>query len=333
MPLFCATLLLAFAVYLLGSLWFALGDTEAGWVREEGLQTFGLNKQVARSLEWALAKLPPSSLKITVELKTPGERWLGIFATCVSLVCGSVFISFVTNAMASLTRSTLHLRQILQAVQKYCSLYGIPHSYSRQIKRYTQRDHQRLELGRHIQLLHELPGGMLAELFQYARSQTLQQHPFFREVGKCNYLMEVDLCSLAVSEIYHLPGDTIFDVNHKTQGMYLMAHGLALYSCSSLELMPRIGTRNSRGDGSQMRTMAILNSILPMLKGNFKSNYLTILCDIIFHPETRAKRFIIDLWWLSPPLNHSEAKLKTAPRQHGLVASTASRLYGCDLER
>ena len=110
MPLFCATLLLAFAVYLLGSLWFALGDTEAGWVREEGLQTFGLNKQVARSLEWALAKLPPSSLKITVELKTPGERWLGIFATCVSLVCGSVFISFVTNAMASLTRSTLHLR-------------------------------------------------------------------------------------------------------------------------------------------------------------------------------------------------------------------------------
>jgi len=188
------------------------------------------------------------------------------------VVCGSVFISFVTNTMASVTRKTLHVRQILQAVQKYCSLNGIPPSYSRQVKSYIERQQQRVEVRRHVQLLHELPNGMLTELFQYARSQTLQQHPFFKEVGDCNYLMEVDLCSLAVSEIYHLRSDTIFDMKYKTQGMYIMAHGRAVYSSSSLQLMPKTGTRNSEPDGSQSRMLSILSSVLPMLKGNAEKN-------------------------------------------------------------
>lgn len=71
-PLLSATLVLVLAVHVLGSLWFAVGDTEKGWVRAEGLHTAGLGRQISRSLEWALSKLPPSSLRITVELQTPG---------------------------------------------------------------------------------------------------------------------------------------------------------------------------------------------------------------------------------------------------------------------
>ena len=66
-----------------------------------------------------------------------------------------------------------------------------------------------------MQLLRELPEGMLRELFQEARSQILHNHAFFREVAK-NYSMDVDLCSEAVSEIYLLASDVVFDVTKKT---------------------------------------------------------------------------------------------------------------------
>lgn len=41
--------------------------------------------------------------------------------------------------------------------------------------------------------------------------------------------MEVDLCSQAVSELYVLASDVIFETNMKTQGMYLNADGISIY--------------------------------------------------------------------------------------------------------
>eukprot|EP00913_Durusdinium_trenchii_P011577 g10871.t1 len=97
-PVFFMGLLMGVAVHVLGSLWFAAGDTPSGWVLEEATLV------VHRSLEWALSKLPPSSLRLTVELNTPLERWLGVCATCLALVSGSVFVSFITNTMANVAR-------------------------------------------------------------------------------------------------------------------------------------------------------------------------------------------------------------------------------------
>eukprot|EP00435_Cladocopium_sp_Y103_P064768 s485_g26.t1 len=216
-PLLCATLVLMLAVHVLGSLWFAVGDTERGWVRAENLHTAVLGRQVSRSLEWALSKLPSSSLRITVELETAAERWLGIMGTGISIVSGSIFVSFVTNTMANVMRSTMRTTQVLRSAQKYCSLHGIPYSYSIQIKRYIERERRRFELDSHMQLLQELPHGMVRELFQEVRSQTLHYHAFFRDVGLNNYFMEVDLCSEAVSEIYLLAGDVVFDVKKRAR--------------------------------------------------------------------------------------------------------------------
>ena len=141
-PVFFMGLLLAISVHVLGSLWFAAGDTPNGWVIAEGLHESPLTRQYTRSLqhllpchfhmfshgeshvrldvkkdkgrsrelsidqlaisqinikptngstvgpsgrslEWALSKLPPSSLRLTVELSTPLERWLGILIASV----------------------------------------------------------------------------------------------------------------------------------------------------------------------------------------------------------------------------------------------------------
>lgn len=255
-PLLGATLVLMLAAHVLGSIWFAVGDTEKGWVRAENLHTAVLGRQVSRSLEWALSKLPSSSLRISVELETAAERWLGIMGTGISIVSGSIFVSFVTNTVANVTRSTIRNTQVLRSAQKYCRLHGIPYSYSIQIKRYIERERRRFEFGSHMQLLRELPDGMVRELFQEARSQTLHYHAFFKDVGLKNYSMEVDLCSEAVSEIYLLAGDVAFDAKKKGQGMYIMSDGLGIYQSS---LMPACMPR--RETDASVKPM--INHILP----------------------------------------------------------------------
>ncbi|CAK9002366.1 unnamed protein product [Durusdinium trenchii] len=228
-PLVEAALMVLVAAHLLGSFWFALGDTEGGWVLAEGLQDQPLGRQYTRSLEWALSKLPPSSLRTIVELETAAERWLGIFATAATLMSSSLFVSFITNRMAEINRQRVQMRDILQSVRRYCGTHGISYAYTMQIKRYVQREHTRNELQSHMPLLQNLPEGMVRELFQEGRSPILHHHALFKDIGLQDLSMELNLCSQAVSELYLLAGDTIFNTANKIQGMYLLGAGLGIY--------------------------------------------------------------------------------------------------------
>lgn len=210
-------------------MWFAVGDTEGGWAREEALHEEVLARQYTRSMEWALGRLPPSSLKFTIELRTPAERWLGILGTAMALLVGSIFVSILTNTMAEVARERNRTTKILQSVRRYCSTYSISYGYTRQMKRYVEREHRRNEIQSHMSLLQTLPEGMVRELFQEARSSTLHSHVFFKELGLSDPSMEMNLCSQAVSELYYLAGDVIFDTSSKTQGMYLIAAGSSIY--------------------------------------------------------------------------------------------------------
>ena len=96
------------ACHVSASLFRCRGNTENGWAQLEALGDTPLHQQYLRSVEWALARLPASSLRQTVELKTAPERWLGIVATFVALVAGSIFVSVVTNVPGSAERLQKH---------------------------------------------------------------------------------------------------------------------------------------------------------------------------------------------------------------------------------
>eukprot|EP00435_Cladocopium_sp_Y103_P070936 s138_g36.t1 len=243
-PVLHVLILMAVSVHVLGSLWFAAGHVEGGWVMEEGLQELSLGRQYTRSIEWALSRLPPSALRFNVELHTPSERWLGIAGTCAALICSSIFVSFVTNTMANVARERMRTTKILQSVRKYCATHCISYSYTMQMKRYVEREHRRNELCNHMPLLQTLPEGMVRELFQEARGPTLHSHAFFKEVGSTDPSMELNLCSQAVTEFYLLAGDTVFDMTRKTEGMYFMASGVSIYFYWSSE-QPRMTRRRS----------------------------------------------------------------------------------------
>ena len=82
-------------------------------------------------------------------------------------------------------------------MRKYCGTHSIAHSYTMQIKRYVNREHARNEIQSHMPLLQNLPEAMIRELFQEGRSHTLHGHSFFKEIGRQDLSMELNLCHSA----------------------------------------------------------------------------------------------------------------------------------------
>lgn len=233
LPLVLLLLLLSISIHFLASLWFVAGDVEGGWVMAEGLHDAPFVQQYVRSVEWALSRLPASSLRSNVELNTAFERWLAIMATFVSVCISSLFISVLTNIMADVARKTRKMTQILESVRKYCGTCGVSLAHTMKIRRLVEREHFRANIQDHMQFLLSLPESLVRELFHEARSLTLGCHPFFLEIGAANASMELNLCNQAVKELYLLEHDVIFYGNQKGQGLYILASGAAVYAPGS----------------------------------------------------------------------------------------------------
>ncbi|CAK9074489.1 unnamed protein product [Durusdinium trenchii] len=228
-PVLSLVLCLMIAVHFLAGLWFLAGDVDTGWVCLEGLHEASFARQYLRSVEWALSRLPASSLKGNVELNTAFERWLAIIATGIALIISSLFVSVLTNLMANAARRTRKMTQILESVRKYCGACGVSAGHTRKIKHLVERDHLRASIQNHMEFLLALPEGLVVELFHEARAKTLAFHPFFSEIGSANLVMESHLCNKAVKELYLLERDLMFYANQKGQGIYIIAAGAAGY--------------------------------------------------------------------------------------------------------
>jgi len=249
-PILQSMLALILAVHWLASGWFVLGSAADGWVCNQDLDQDPFAVQYMRSVEWSLARLPASSLRTNMELQTRAERWLAILATFVALVSSSLFVGVLTNVLADLTQRRKKMNQILESVRKYCADSNLPFTFAMEFRRRVEREHFRQLMHGHVEFLQTLPDAMVCELFHAARSRTLaRSHPFFHQIGKDHPHMESDVCMKAVSELYLLENDTIFDLHRRGRGMYLMVAGKFSY----------VSTFHGRkGDAS--KSMSILSS-------------------------------------------------------------------------
>eukprot|EP00435_Cladocopium_sp_Y103_P027812 s3290_g6.t2 len=231
------------SVHFLAALWFVAGDVDGGWAREEGLTQTSFAQQYTRSVEWAVSRLPASSLRANVELKTAFERYLAIIATFVALCVSSLFVSVLTNIMADVARRTRKMTQILDSVRKYCGTCGVSMKHTMKIRKLVEREHFRATIQDHMQFLLSLPEGLVRELFHEARSLTLAYHPFFMEIGSVNRAMELNLCNQAVQELYLLENDVVFHRQQKGEGIYILASGVGLYTTQDANPKPAHGGR------------------------------------------------------------------------------------------
>ncbi|CAE6941489.1 Wrn [Symbiodinium sp. CCMP2456] len=244
LPVLCLMFGLAAAVHFLASLWFVAGTVEHGWAFDEGLHEAPFALQYIRSVEWAVSRLPASSLRANVELHTAFERWLAILATFASLIISSMFVSILTNLMADVARRTRKMAQILESVRKYCGTCGVSYAHTMKVRRLVEREHCRASIQDHMQFLLTLPEALVKELFHEARSITLACHPFFMEIGAMNPTMELQLCNKAAKELYLLEHDEMFRGNEKGEGIYILASGAAQYAQGAEFYLPLTGDRD-----------------------------------------------------------------------------------------
>jgi len=246
------------SVHFLAALWFVAGDVDGGWAREEGLTQTSFAQQYMRSVEWAVSRLPASSLRANVELKTAFERYLAIIATFVALCVSSLFVSVLTNIMADVARRTRKMTQMLDSVRKYCGTCGVSMKHAMKIRKLVEREHFRATIQDHMQFLLSLPEGLVRELFHEARSLTLAHHPFFMEIGNVNRTMELNLCNQAVQELYLLENDSVFLRQQKAEGIYILASGAGLYTTQDASSQPAHGSRRRHSLSNLM--MSILGN-------------------------------------------------------------------------
>ena len=85
--------------------------------------------------------------------------------------------------------------------------------------------------------------------------------------------MEVDLCSQAVSELYLLASDVIFETNMKTQGMYLNADGISIYFYNLSFPLEKMQPQPSNAEKNNARTKTnSMTGIFPGFLGKPERN-------------------------------------------------------------
>lgn len=225
--------ILVTAVHMLACLWFFCGNVEDGWVETEQLRSESWDVQYARSVQWALSRLPAASMASNMALNTGLERAVALGATFSALACGSVFVSVITNLLAGLERSRQHKKNMLKAAGSYIHDHNLSQKHLKQAKDIVEREKLRQEKMNQLKVLQDLPENFRQVLFCEARGQILSILSFYKTIQEDDSA-EVNLCSTAVSELFLLAKDEVFRANVQAKGLFLVSG--CTYSILSLEM-------------------------------------------------------------------------------------------------
>eukprot|EP00435_Cladocopium_sp_Y103_P063445 s211_g25.t1 len=175
--------ILVTAVHLLACLWFFCGNVEDGWVETEQLLSESWHVQYARSLQWALSRLPAASMASNMALNTAPERVVALGATF---------------------RSRQYKKKVLKAASSYIHGHNLSKKHLNQVKHIVEQEKLRQEKTNQLKFLQDLPENFRQVLFCEARGQTLSILSFYKTIQE-DASAEVNLCSTAVSELFLLP--------------------------------------------------------------------------------------------------------------------------------
>lgn len=225
--------ILVIAVHLLACLWFFCGNVEDGWVETEQLTSESWDVQYTRSVQWALSRLPASSMASNMALNTGLERALALIATFSVLSCGSASVSVITNLLAGLERSRQHKKNMLKAVSGYIHGHNLSRKHLNRVKHIVEREKMRQEKMNQLKFLQELPEQCRQVLQCEARGRILSILSFYKTIQEEDASAEVNLCSTAVSELFLLAEDEVFRANVQAKGLFLVSG--CTYSVLSME--------------------------------------------------------------------------------------------------
>lgn len=211
--------------------WYALGvSNENGWaMARESIRNWPVNYLVA--VHWAA-----SNLQGNVDIN-PGdlasERGFTVGHIFISMLVLCLFLSKLTNVMATMEEITAKLNRQSNAAQQYCKHNRISTQLSMRVRKWLEW-HQVLDAKRQRgveedEFMQILPKDLRRALLDESRSPLLMEHEVFHACRECNIRFFQRLCCDTFSPLTHLPEEEIFSYGMVCTRMYLVASGEGSY--------------------------------------------------------------------------------------------------------
>lgn len=258
------TLVLMMAVHGSCCAWFAVGETDSGWVTYEA---FPGHKDTffwyVTSMRWAISQL--NGRTDMDERRTVLERGFTVFiGVFLAVICKALFTAVVTKTIldiSALANETL-LRK--RQMNEYLEQHKVPNFLTSVVKRYL-KDLANLEkeTTKERRVLELLPNSVKADLLHAVRGPRFAHHPLFNETLADFPEAVRQFCSVAITPFVVIEGEVIFDRGDQCRRMLVLEQGVLVYGDPI-----GVGIRTTHpGQRPLLVTQATFHSSLDCLRG------------------------------------------------------------------
>lgn len=218
-------------IHVSGCAFYAVGvSREDGWVHHhEELEHWPVNYLVA--VHWASCNLQgPTEVG-------PGllanERAFAVSHVLISVIVLALFVSKLTNVMATMEDIIAKMSRQAGAAQRYCKQHHISTDVSVRVRKWLEW-HQILDAKRQLspedeEFMQVLPTDLRRALIFESRQPILMQSEVLHACHECNGRFFARLACDSITPVTHVPEETIFSYGMVCSRMHFIAAGDSTY--------------------------------------------------------------------------------------------------------
>lgn len=216
-------------LHCLTCVWFAAGNYPGRWVYSRSVEWDSWDNQYRISLEWALARLPPSRMTENMQLESSMEKMVSLLGTGLAMLFGSIFTSIVTNDISDIRRQRRQEREAEYQVSDYLGMNPVSWDLQVQLSDYLQRNRTRVHRPSKKEMRAVLPQFLYRELCREALGPIFADHRFLENLLRKHSALQYELCANCLEEVCVVPEETIFHPGPICETMLFLASGHILY--------------------------------------------------------------------------------------------------------
>ncbi|CAE7249856.1 unnamed protein product [Symbiodinium sp. CCMP2456] len=216
-------------LHCLTCVWFAAGNYPGRWVYSRGMEEDSWDYQYRISLEWAMARLPPSRMTENMQLESSTEKMVSLMGTGLTMLFGSIFTSIVTNDISDIRRQRRQQREAEYQVSDYLGMNPVSWDLQVQLSEYLQRNRTRIQRPSKKEMRAVLPQFLYRELCREALGPIFADHRFLENLLRKHSALQYELCANCLEEVRMVPEETIFHPGPICDNMLFLASGHILY--------------------------------------------------------------------------------------------------------
>lgn len=216
--------------HIIACVWYALGNTEEGWVSKHGFDDASVSYSYLKSLHWGLAQFTPASNELKPH--TTVECLFALVVLIGGLIISALLISSITAAMSELKRLNSRATKELTSLRRYLRQREIPWQLALRIRKYSEfviRLQRKQIQEKDVDLLKLISTPLQKSLAFAVYKSTLTMHGMFYEYGHKDLGAFQTLCQTATQTMHLAKDDIIFTAGQKAVQMLFVKRGMLWY--------------------------------------------------------------------------------------------------------